>query len=65
MHRDWGSRSAGDLETGLFDLDDEIAGKRASTHSAPWIPLPRLGDDILVEPSARGFVQRRIEMLVP
>ena len=28
MHRDWGEApTAGDIETGLFDLDDEIAGE--------------------------------------
>jgi hypothetical protein len=29
-------RSAGDLEPGLFDLDDQVAGEAASTQSAPW-----------------------------
>src|SRR5712671_4416469 len=53
-----GIRSAGDLETGLFDLDDEIAGEAGLDAQRALDPLPRLGDDIFVEPLARRLVQR-------
>src|SRR5438874_12415194 len=53
-----GSRSAGDLEPGLYDLDDEVAGKASLDAQGALDPLPRLGDDILVEPLARRLVQR-------
>src|SRR4030088_2399077 len=53
-----GIRSAGDLETGLFDLDDEIAGEAGLDAQGALDPLPRLGDDILVEPLAHRVVQR-------
>jgi hypothetical protein len=58
MHRDWGGRSAGDLEPRLFDLDDQVACKAGLDAQRALDPLPRLGDDILVEPLARRFVQR-------
>jgi hypothetical protein len=51
-------RSAGDRETGLFDLDEEVAGEAGLDAKSVTDPLPRLGDDILVEPLARGLVQR-------
>src|SRR5438067_3447097 len=53
-----GSRSAGDLEPGLFDLDQEIAGKAGLDAQGAFDPLPGLGDDILVEPLAGRLVQR-------
>jgi hypothetical protein len=58
IHPGLGGLSAGDLETGLFDLDQEIAGEAGLDAERALDPLPRLGDDILVEPLARRFVQR-------
>src|SRR5580704_13096224 len=45
-------RSAGDLETGLFNLDDQVAGKAGVDAQCALDPLPRFGYDILVEPLA-------------
>ena len=53
-----GHRSAGDLEPGLFDLDDQIAGEAGLDAERALDPLPRLGHDILVEPLARRVIQR-------
>jgi len=53
-----GIRSAGDLEPGLFDLDDQIAGEAGLDAECALDPLPGLGDDILVEPLACRLVQR-------
>ena len=53
-----GGRSAGDLETSLFDLDDEIAGEAGLDAQGALDPLPGLGDDILVNPLECRVVQR-------
>jgi hypothetical protein len=53
-----GCRSAGDLETGLGDLDDQIAGEAGFDAQCALDPLPGLGDDVLIEPLASRFVQR-------
>src|SRR6267154_1034423 len=53
-----GGRSVADLEAGLFDLDDQIAGEADLDAQRALDPLPGLGDDILVEPLAGGLVQR-------
>src|SRR6266851_6500263 len=52
-----GIRSAGDLEPGLFDLEEEIAGEAGLDAQRALDPLPGRGDDILVEPLAGGVVQ--------
>src|ERR1700730_4782788 len=52
-----GSRSAGNFEAGLFDLDNEIAGEAALDAQRALDPLRGLGDDVLVEPLAGGLVQ--------
>src|SRR6202043_4014797 len=51
-------RSAGDLEAGLLDLAEEIAGEAGLDAQRASDPLPRLGHDVLVEPLAPRIVQR-------
>jgi len=53
-----GIRSAADLEPGLFDLDEEVAGEAGLDAQGALDPLPGLGDDILIEPLARRLVER-------
>jgi len=53
-----GIRSAADLEPGLLDLDDQIAGEAGLDAQGALDPLPGLGDDILVEPLARHVIKR-------
>src|SRR5207248_8728188 len=52
-----GIRSAGDLEPGPLDLDDQIAGEAGLDAQRAFDPLPGLGDDILVEPLARHVIK--------
>ena len=53
-----GSRLAGDLEPDLFDLLQEIAGEAGLDAQDALDPLPRLRHDVLVEPLARGVIER-------
>ena len=60
-----GIRSAADLEPGLFDLAEEIAREAGLDAERALDPLPRLGDDILIEPLAGASLSGRIEMIEP
>src|SRR5947208_2223887 len=51
-------RSGGYLEPGVCDFGDEFASEARVDAKSALDPLPRLGDDVLVEPLARRLVQR-------
>ena len=53
-----GIRSAGDGETGLFDLFDEAECKAGVDAKRALTPLPQFRHDVFVEPVLGKFVQR-------
>ena len=54
----WGRhRSGGYLEPGVCDFGDEFASEARVDAKSALDPLPRLGDDILVEPLACRVIQ--------
>jgi hypothetical protein len=52
------SRSRGDRKAGGGDFVDELTGEAVVDDEGAVEPLPGLGDDVFVEPLARGLVQR-------
>src|SRR5437868_6710960 len=51
-------RSGGYLEPGVCDFGDEFASEARVDAKSALDPLPRLGDDILMEPMACRVIER-------
>jgi hypothetical protein len=65
MHRDWGGRSAGDLETSLFDSMTRSRAKRTSTQSAPWTHCQGSATTFSSSHWRAAAFSGRIKMIVP